>query len=137
MAACGGGDSTSSPFGLEVIELKVGDRTVLAEVADTPEVSQRGLMFREEMPENHGMLFVFEAPRQASFYMKNTRLPLSIAYITGDGRIAEIHDLEPFDETPVKSQSKQIEFALEVNQGWFGKNQIEPGAMIENLPTRR
>jgi len=120
-----------------VIELKIGDQVVQAEVADTPEISQRGLMFREEMPEHHGMLFVFEAPKQASFYMKNTKLPLTIAYITGDGLIAEIYDLEPLDKTPVKSRSQRIEYALEMNQGWFRKHGIEPGTSIEGLPPRR
>lgn len=123
-------------FGLERVELKIEHHRLLAEVADTPEISARGLMFRDELAEDAGMLFIFPAPRKASFYMKNTRIPLSIAYILADGTIAEIHDLEPLDESPVPSQSDQILYALEMNQGWFAAHDIEPGTRIEGIPPR-
>lgn len=128
--------TTQRNFGLERVELTINHHRVLAEVADNPEVSARGLMFREELAEDAGMLFVFPAPRKASFYMKNTRIPLSIAYILADGTIAEIHDMEPLNESPVPSRSDQILYALEMNQGWFEQHAIEPGAKIEGIPSR-
>lgn len=79
------------------------------------------------------MLFVMPEPAPASFWMKNTRLPLSIAYISPGGVILEIHDLEPFDETPVRSRFPNIAYALEMRRGWFSDNHIFPGARIRGL----
>ena len=80
------------------------------------------------------MLFVMPRPERASFWMKNTTLPLSVAYINPDGVIVEIHDLEPLDEKPVPSAFPNIAYALEMKQGWFAENGILAGDRIRGLP---
>jgi uncharacterized protein len=114
---------------LSTIKLYIGAKEVEAEVADDWQKSSAGLMFRTSMPEDSGMLFLLPLA-QASFWMKNCSLPLSIAYISQDSTIAEIHDLEPHNTNSVKSKSTSIAFALEMNRDWFKKNGIEPGAAI-------
>jgi uncharacterized membrane protein (UPF0127 family) len=136
LSACHQQNSDSSPFGLRVVQLKIADSTLFAEVADTPQTSANGLMFRDSLPEDHGMLFVFEKPETASFWMRNTKIPLSIAYIDSAGKILEIEPLKPLDETPVESASSKVAFALEVNEGWFKRNGVSPGATIIGIPRR-
>ncbi len=84
---------------LPTMRLFLADKTVTAELARSVREIATGMMFRESMVENEGMLFVFNAPHQTSFYMKNTLLPLTCAYIGPDGRILELHDMEPLDES--------------------------------------
>jgi uncharacterized membrane protein (UPF0127 family) len=134
--ACQPKNSDSSPFGLKVIRLTMASTSLFAEVADTPQTSANGLMFRDSLPDDHGMLFVFEQPQTASFWMKNTRIPLSIAYIDSGGKILEIRSLKPRDETPVASTSGEVAFALEVNEGWFRRNGIAAGSKISGIPRR-
>jgi uncharacterized membrane protein (UPF0127 family) len=116
---------------LPQIKLWLKDKEILAEVATTPEQLMTGMMFRKEIGENEGMLFVFQYPHRASFYMKNTYVPLSIAYINPEGVIMEIYDLEPLNEKSVTATNDNIQFALEVKQGWFKKNNITPGTVIK------
>ncbi len=115
-------------------ELRVGGIKIQAEVADEEHERAAGLMFRETLGENSGMLFVMPQPGPAGFWMKNTLLPLSIAYIDPRGIIMELHDLEPRNETPVPSRFRNIAYALEMPRGWFTKNNIWPGERIEGLP---
>jgi uncharacterized membrane protein (UPF0127 family) len=89
-----------------------------------------GLMFRESLDINSGMLFIFEEVEQQSFYMKETKIPLDIAFITEDGIVESIKQLEPYDETPVTSEGEVL-CALEVNRGWFAENNVEVGDEIE------
>ena len=89
-----------------------------------------GLMFRESLDQNSGMLFIFDEVAEQSFYMKETRIPLDIAFITEEGIIESIKELDPFDETPVTSDGEVI-CALEVNRGWFAENNIEEGDEID------
>jgi uncharacterized protein len=119
---------------LPTTELRVGGKKILAEVADDPEERATGLMFRETLGENSGMLFVMPRPGPAGFWMKNTLLPLTIAYIDLRGTILELYDLEPLNETPVPSRFPNIAYALEMPRGWFTKNNIWPGERIEGLP---
>jgi uncharacterized membrane protein (UPF0127 family) len=91
---------------------------------------QTGMMFRTNMAENEGMLFVFPQPVQASFWMKNTILPLSAAYISPDGTILEIHDLQPQDTNSVIAETDNVQFVLETRQGWFKRNNIGAGTVI-------
>ncbi len=128
------GPTEQTGFGLETVSLQIGKARVSAELANTPEVSARGLMFRESLAPDAGMLFLFDPPRTASFYMKNTRIPLSIAFILDDGTIDEIRDMQPLDETSVASKSDRIRYALEVNQGWFARHGIAPGTRVKGLP---
>ncbi|MDR1146480.1 MAG: DUF192 domain-containing protein [Verrucomicrobiales bacterium] len=131
LAAC---RQANPPQPLESATLTVERFTVSAEIADTPPTMTRGLMFRDALPPDHGMLFVFERPRRASFWMRNTRIPLSVAYLDADGRILEIHDLFPHDETPVPSYSDQVAYALEMNRGWFARHGITPGMTVSGGP---
>lgn len=140
-AACGGNNSQGEPQPpLPEITLRLHGSEVIvelrAEVAATAEQQAMGLMFRRDMARDAGMLFLFDPPRQASFWMKNTYLPLDIAYIHEGGRILEIHTMVPHDESPVRSRSREVAYALEVNRGWFAENNIRPGDRVEGLPGR-
>jgi uncharacterized protein len=125
-----------TPFGLKIVELKILNASLQAEVADTPQASENGLMFRDSLPDDRGMLFVFEQPKTATFWMRNTKVPLSIAYVDSTGKILEIESMKPLDEAVVPSASDQVAYALEVNQGWFGRHGIAPGAKIDGIPRK-
>jgi uncharacterized membrane protein (UPF0127 family) len=124
----------AAPVALPSITLKVGSKAVTAEVADEPEERAMGLMFRKDLARDSGMLFVMREPERAAFWMKNTTLPLSVAYINESGMILEIHDLEPLNEKPVPSAFSGVAYALEMEQGWFAKNRILAGDRIQGLP---
>lgn len=115
---------------LPTVQLWIGPRELKAEVAATDPHRMTGMMFRKSLPENSGMLFVFPVPHRAGFWMKNTSVPLSAAYIDPEGTILEIRDLQPFDTNSVVAVSDQVQFVLEVNQGWFQRNNISPGVVI-------
>ena len=100
------------------------------EVADTPVKRQVGLMYRESMPENSGMLFVFPDEDFKTFWMKNTYIPLSIAYFTSDKVLVDIYDMKPNQTSEVYPSTKKITYALEVNQGWLEKRKIKKGARL-------
>jgi uncharacterized membrane protein (UPF0127 family) len=111
-----------------------GERVeVEVEIADNDAERQRGLMERTALAENAGMLFVFEREQPLSFWMKNTLIPLSVAYIDSTGRIVDIQDMEPLDETSHPS-AEPGQYALEVNQGFFAERGIEVGNEME-IPT--
>ena len=115
---------------LKTIKLYLGSAELTVEIADENHERQAGMMHRTTMPENEGMLFVFPYPHQSGFWMKNTIVPLSIAYIDPASRVIEIHDMQPGNTKPVESRSARVQYALEVNQGWFAKNGIKPGAVL-------
>lgn len=117
---------------LEKISLKVGKSVYTVEVARTPEERQKGLMNRKEVPDKTGMLFVFETDRKLNFWMKNTLVPLSIAYISSDGMIKEIYDMDPESLAPVPSVHF-VRYALELPAGAFEKEGVKAGDSI-NLP---
>jgi len=119
---------------LPTISLAVGEKTLTTEVADDEPERETGMMFRKAMADGTAMLFVLEAPQHAAFWMRNTLIPLSVAYLNASGMILEIHDLKPKDETPVNSQFDTIAYAIEVPQGWFAKNGILPGVLVKGLP---
>jgi len=115
---------------LRTIRLWLGPEELSTEMALSDEQVMTGLMFRTNMDEMAGMIFVFARPTQAAFWMANCPLPLSCAYITPDGAIAEIHDLQAFDTNSVIANSGDIQFVLEVNQGWFKRHHIEVGTTV-------
>lgn len=115
---------------LATTQLWLGAEELTVELAVSQTEVATGMMFREKMPEGEGMLFIFRAPHQTGFYMKNTLVPLSAAYISPEGRILEIVDLQPGDETPKHSQTDQVQYVLEVNQGWFKQKGIGPGTIL-------
>ncbi|MBB5217248.1 DUF192 domain-containing protein [Parapusillimonas granuli] len=120
---------------LPTTELRVGPHKVHAEVAATDASRARGLMGRPSLPPDHGMLFVFDAPSTTCFWMKNTPLPLSIAFIDEDGIILNLEDMRPFDESS-HCPAAPFRYALEMEQGWFKSNQVAPGARVGGLPRR-
>lgn len=112
----------------EISILKADGSSVIlhAEIAATDKEREQGLMYRRELPAGEGMLFVFDHDQTMSFWMKNTFIPLSIAYISSDGIILEIHDMKPHREIPVTS-SRSARYALEVPQGWFETAGVKTG----------
>lgn len=115
---------------LRTIKVWLGSEELVAEIAIEPIQIATGMMYRTNMAENEAMLFVFSYPDQKSFYMRNCVIPLSAAYIAPDGTIAEIVDLQPGEETPVMSKSNNLQFVLEVPQGWFKRHNVNPGMVI-------
>ena len=124
---------------LRVIRLWLGANELKAEVARSASEIATGMMHRTKMAEDEAMLFVFPKPRRASFYMRNTILPLSCAYIGSDGAILEIHDMKPLDETPIIASTDQVQYVLEVNQGWFKSHRVGIGTVVstEKGPLRK
>jgi hypothetical protein len=104
---------------------------VNAEIADTPALREKGLMFREFLNESEGMLFVFEKEIDLNFWMKNTLIPLDIAYIDKNGIINEIYSMKPLDVSIIYNSIKPAMYALEVNSGWFSRHKIKTGSKIE------
>ena len=113
----------------------LGGRELALEVVSTPDQMRTGLMFRDHLDENAGMLFVYPAPQPLSFWMKNTRLPLSIAFIRADGTIANVRDMAPFDEKTFHQSVGDCVYALEVNQGWFARHGVVRGQKVRFLKT--
>ena len=114
---------------LRTTSMQIGSATFTLEIADTPEARQRGLMRRDSMPSDHGMIFVFPNERQLSFWMKNTRIPLDIIYLSRDGVVVSIHQLKPYDTTSVHS-ARPAQYAIELNQGAAAETGIKPGDML-------
>jgi uncharacterized membrane protein (UPF0127 family) len=137
LAACGDGTPPAVPGAqLPVDWLTVGGHRITVELARRPAEQSRGLMFRESLPPDHGMLFLFPVDEVQTFWMRNTRIPLSIAYADANGRIVRIADLEPFDERPVTSIAA-ARYALEMNRGWFAVHGVVAGDRITGIPNPR
>lgn len=133
LAGCNPGKEASSgePAGAEAyFPIGIGKSTLQLQLALTPAEHQKGLMFRKNLADDHGMLFLFERPEQQNFWMKNTSLPLDIGYFNARGKLLEVHKLFPYDESPVVSRSPQILIAVETNRGWYAENEINPGARL-------
>jgi uncharacterized membrane protein (UPF0127 family) len=112
--------------GLPRTALSIGMYRIDAQLATTSEQHATGLMFRTDMPQNEGMLFVFEQPSTQCFWMMNTLIPLTAAFIADDGTIVNLADMQP-QKDDSHCSSKPVRFVLEMNQGWFAKRQIKPG----------
>ena len=106
---------------------------IRAALAQTPEQRQTGLMFRREMAQHEGMLFVADDVSTQCFYMRNTLLPLSIAFLADDGSVVNIADMQP-QTLDSHCSAKPVRFALEMHQGWFAKRGIKPGAKLSGKP---
>lgn len=119
---------------LPKIELTIREIHLSAEVADDVDEKTIGLMGRKKLADGEAMLFVFSRPQPMGFWMKDTLIPLSIAYINSEGIIREIHDMQALDESCVNSVFQDLVFALEVPQGWFTKNGILAGDKVTGLP---
>ena len=114
------------------ISLKMGEHRLTAEVVNTDETREKGLMFRTSMPDNHGMLFVFPQSSFHSMWMKNTLIPLSVAFIDDTGVILNIADMAP-QTLDTHTAAGFARYALETNRGWFAKRGIKAGMKIEGL----
>ncbi|MFN2348674.1 MAG: DUF192 domain-containing protein [Thioalkalivibrio sp.] len=119
--------------GLAVVELRIGSQTLKAELADSESTRQLGLMYRESLPKDHGMLFVWPEPARYAMWMHNTPLPLSVAFIDADGRIVNIARMEPHT-TKIHEASEDVIYALEMKQGWFQRRGIGAGDRVSGLP---
>jgi uncharacterized protein len=117
---------------LPEIALEIKGHKLTAEVAATEPQRAIGLMHRRMLPENRGMLFVFPYAAPQSFWMMNTYVPLSIAFLDENGTIVNIADMKPLT-TDSHSSTQPAQYALEMNQGWFAKRGIKPGARVEGL----
>ena len=131
--ACGArGDGVASD--LPTASIHVGNQRMTVEVAATPASRSRGLMFRSELAEDQGMLFVFPEEKVLEFWMRNTDIPLSIAFADASGRIVRIADMEPRSEALVSS-GEPARYALEVNRGWYAKHAVGSGDSLGHLPS--
>jgi uncharacterized membrane protein (UPF0127 family) len=118
---------------LQRITLSAGIHQLDIQVALTPEQHQIGLMYRKEMPQGEGMLFVFDSPSKQCFWMKNTILPLTAAFIADDGSIVNLEDMKP-QTTDSHCSLKPVRYVLEMNQGWFAKKGIKAGSKLAGRP---
>jgi uncharacterized membrane protein (UPF0127 family) len=121
--------------GLPTVELKIGIYRIQAELADTPKAREVGLMNRTSMPSNSGMLFVFEQKAGHCFWMNNTKIPLSIAFIADDGKIVNIEEMQA-ETTNNHCPKAAVRYALEMNKQWFSERVLVPGTVVTGLPRK-
>jgi len=117
---------------LPIAELPIADRTLTVEIAATPQAMARGLMFREHLPDDHGMLFIWPGEQVVGMWMQNTLIPLSVAFIDSEYRVRNIADMEPHSRR-VHASDGPVRYALEVNRGWFERHGVRPGTRIDGL----
>jgi len=113
--------------------VQLGDASLKVEVAATPEQRERGLMFRDDLDENWGMLFAYDDEWTLSFWMKNTKIPLSIAFIDRGLVVRDIQDMTPMTEE-MHTSKVPVMYAIEVNRGWFVRHDIAPGTVVTFSP---
>jgi uncharacterized protein len=118
---------------LPTVQLQAGMHNIRAQVAATPDQRSTGLMHRKEMPQHEGMLFVFEQPSVQCFWMKNTLLPLSIAFLADDGAVVNIDEMKPLT-LDSHCSTKPVRYVLEMNQGWFAKKGVKAGTRLVGAP---
>jgi uncharacterized protein len=134
LAGCaGGGPEKTAPQKTvnDWFAIKVGDQTVQMQIAIQAAELEHGLMDRRDLGPDQGMLFVYRDPTAMSFWMRRTPLPLDIGYFSPEGELKEIYGMLPFDETPIQSRDRRLQFALEMNRGWFHNNDVRPGAKLD------
>ena len=124
---------TAPQMDLPRSKLSAGMHLIDAQVAATPEQRSTGLMFRREMPMAEGMLFVFEQASPQCFWMKNTLLPLTAAFVADDGTIVNLADMKP-QTTDSHCSAQPVRYVLEMNQGWFAKKGIKAGSRLTGKP---
>ena len=121
---------------LPTIPLSINGHKITAEVAATPDRRAMGLMHRFSLQPDHGMVFIFERPAPQGFWMKNTFIPLSIAFVGPDGRILNIDEMVPQDESTHLSRGPAL-YAIEMRKGWFTQRGIKSGDLVKGLPEPR
>lgn len=118
---------------LERVALTAGIHRIDAQIAATPQQREIGLMFRKDMPQQEGMIFVFDQSNQQCFWMKNTVLPLSAAFVADDGTIVNVVDMKP-QTLDSHCSEKPVRYVLEMNLGWFAKKGIKAGTKLQGPP---
>lgn len=135
LVACGrekgGASMNATKTVADYFPIKVGEKTVRMQLAVHPAEMQRGLMHRRDLGKDDGMLFVYAKPQKMSFWMRNTPTPLDIGFFSREGVLEEVYPMQPFDETSVASRGDRLQFALEMNQGWFRDSGVKPGAKLD------
>ena len=119
----------------DTLRIQVGPHALRVEVAATDAERARGLMYRDRLGRDEGMLFVFDTPAYQSMWMKNTRIPLSVAFVEAGGEILSIHDMEPHTLDSHMSAGPAL-YAVETNRGWFTERGVRPGDRVTGLPRR-
>jgi len=142
LPVCAQTGPTDSVAPMAKVTLHVGKASLTTEIAASGAQQERGLMYVTKMPDNDGMIFLLPKVTTATFWMKNTLIPLSVAFIDKNGVILEIHDMKPGDPTVrdsqlprTRSESDQVAYALETNLHWFTLNGIKPGDKIDPAPS--
>jgi uncharacterized membrane protein (UPF0127 family) len=139
LAALGGcrqGASATTKATLPTVTMQIGNKPFTLEIANTFSTQQRGLMERDSMPADHGMIFVFEQERVLTFYMKNTRFPLDIIHINAAGTVVSIKQMKPYDLTTVPSDGPAL-WAIELNQGAAAAAGVKVGDRLDIPPAAR
>lgn len=134
LAGCGGTRSAEAAAPKTVADfftIRVGQRSVRMQIAVRPPEMERGLMERRDLAPDQGMIFIFSRPQQLDFWMHDTPTALDVGFFTPDGELAEVYPMFPFDERTVQSLRSDLQFALEMNQGWFARNGVRPGAHLD------
>jgi hypothetical protein len=120
---------------LRTATIKIGPHPLRVEIAATDPQRSLGLMHREKLGHDDGMLFIFDEPAYHSMWMKNTLIPLSVAYLDAQGTILNILDMEPHDVSSHMSAGPSI-YAIETNKGWFEAKKVKPGVKVTGLPRK-
>jgi uncharacterized protein len=115
--------------GLPTVRMPIGSKTFTLEIANTEETMARGLMHRDSMPADHGMIFVFDNEEPRSFWMRNTRIPLNIIYLDTGGKVVSVKSMKPYDETPVSSDGP-ARYAIELNMGAATEAGVKKGDVL-------
>lgn len=136
IAAVGAVSAQEPQTNLPRVRLAAGMHQIDAQVARSADERATGLMWRKQMPQHEGMLFVFAQPSVQCFWMKNTLLPLSAAFLDDDGTIVNIADMQP-QSLESHCSDRPVRYVLEMNQGWFAKRALKPGAQLTGEPFRR
>lgn len=136
VAASGAAIAQEPQTDLPRVRLAAGMHQIDAQLALSADQRATGLMYRKQMPQQEGMLFVFEQPAVQCFWMKNTLLPLTAAFVADDGEIVNLADMKP-QTTDSHCSTRPVRFVLEMNQGWFGKKGIKPGTRLAGEPFRK
>jgi uncharacterized protein len=131
--ACAAFAQGEPQMNLPRVKLSAGMHVIDAQVASTPDERATGLMHRKEMPQHEGMLFVFESPSQQCFWMKNTLLPLSVAFVADDGTIVNVDEMKP-QTLDSHCSARPVRYVLEMNTGWFSKKGLKAGQKLSGPP---
>lgn len=132
LPGCGGDDKPEAVKTVaDYFPIKIGSREARLQIALTPPEMQRGLMERPSLGANDGMLFLYQRPQQMSFWMRNTLIPLDIGFFDAKGVLREVRQLYPHDERSVRSNSGDLQIAIEMNQDWYRNGGVGTGAQLD------